>query len=88
MPQITRDSLLTLEAYARARPEFRKRVMAHKKHRTVSLGEHVTLIFEDELTIRYQIQEMLRAERIFEDDGIQSELDAYNRWLADLHRRS
>ena len=83
MAQITRDSLLTLEAYARARPEFRARVMAHKKHRTVALGEHVTLIFEDELTIRYQIQEMLRAERIFEDDGIQSELDAYNPLVPD-----
>ena len=74
---------MTLEAYARARPEFRRRVMAHKKHRTVSLGEHVTLIFEDELTIRYQIQEMLRAERIFEEDGIQSELDAYNPLIPD-----
>ena len=83
MAQITHDSLLTLEAYARARPEFRARVMAHKKHRTVALGEHVTLIFEDELTIRYQIQEMLRAERIFEDDGIQSELDAYNPLVPD-----
>jgi len=83
MAQITRDSLLTLEAYARSRPEFRKRVMAHKKHRAVSLGEHVTLIFEDELTIRYQIQEMLRAERIFEDEGIQSELDAYNPLVPD-----
>src|SRR6185295_16439613 len=83
MPQITRDSLMTLEAYSRARPEFRARVMAHKKHRTVGLGEHVTLIFEDELTIRYQIQEMLRAERIFEDEGIQGELDAYNPLVPD-----
>ena len=69
MAHITRDSLMTLEAYARARAEFRARVMAHKKHRTIALGEHVTLIFEDELTIRYQIQEMLRAERIFEESG-------------------
>jgi len=83
MAQITLDSLMTLEAYARARPAFRARVIAHKKHRTVSLGEHVTLIFEDELTIRYQIQEMLRAERIFEEDGIQSELDAYNPLVPD-----
>jgi hypothetical protein len=83
MAQITRDSLLTLEAYARARPEFRARVMAHKRHRTIALGEHVTLIFEDELTIRYQIQEMLRAERIFEDEGIQGELDAYNPLIPD-----
>ena len=74
---------MTLEAYAKARPEFRKRVMAHKKHRTVALGEHVTLIFEDELTIRYQIQEMLRAERIFEERGIQDELDAYNPLIPD-----
>jgi len=83
MAQITRDSLMTLEGYARARPQFRARVMAHKQHRTVALGEHVTLIFEDELTIRYQIQEMLRAERIFEEDGIQSELDAYNPLVPD-----
>lgn len=77
MPQITRESLMTLEAYARARPEFRTRVMAHKKNRTVYLGENVTLIFEDELTVRYQIQEMLRIEKTFEDAGIQDELDAY-----------
>ena len=78
MPQIRRDTLMTLEAYAKARNEFRARVMAHKRDRAVALGEHVTLIFEDELTIRYQIQEMLRAERIFEEAGIQEELDAYN----------
>jgi len=83
MPQITRESLMTLEAYAKARPEFRARVMAHKRPRTIALGEHVTLIFEDELTIRYQIQEMLRAERIFEDEGIQDELDAYNPLIPD-----
>lgn len=78
MPVITRDSLMSLEAYAKARPEFRARVMAHKKHRKVHLGKHVTLIFEDELTIRYQIQEMLRVERIFEEEGIADELAAYN----------
>ena len=83
MPRVTRESLLTLEAYAKARPEFRARVMAHKKNRVVHLGAHVTLIFEDELTIRYQIQEMLRIERIFEDDGIQGELDAYNPLVPD-----
>jgi hypothetical protein len=83
MPQISRDSLMSLEAYAKARREFRARVMAHKQNRTVQLGEHVTLIFEDELTIRYQIQEMLRAERIFEDAGIQGELDAYNPLVPD-----
>lgn len=74
---ITRDSLMTLEAYARAREEFRARVMSHKKNRKVHLGENVTLIFEDELTIRYQIQEMLRAEKIFDGEGIQEELKAY-----------
>jgi hypothetical protein len=83
MDKISRDSLLTLEAYARARKEFRARVIAHKKNRTVHLGEHVTLIFEDDLTIRYQVQEMLRVERIFEEDGIQHELDAYNPLIPD-----
>ncbi|HYC45918.1 MAG TPA: DUF3501 family protein [Burkholderiales bacterium] len=83
MPKITRDSLLTLEAYARGRNEFRARVMAHKKMRTVHVGDHVMLIFEDELTMRYQVQEMLRAERIFEDQGIQDELDAYNPLVPD-----
>jgi hypothetical protein len=83
MPQITRDSLMTLEAYAKARNEFRSRVMAHKKNRTLHLGGSVTLIFEDELTIRYQVQEMLRAERIFEEAGIQDELDAYNPLIPD-----
>ena len=78
MPTITRDSLMSLEAYAKGRPEFRRRVLAHKKLRTLHLGEHVTLLFEDELTIRYQIQEMLRIERTFEEEGIRDELDAYN----------
>src|SRR4051812_20288103 len=75
---ITRESLLSLEAYARERNTFRARVIDHKKRRTVHLGAHLTLQFEDELTIRYQVQEMLRIERIFEEDGIQHELDAYN----------
>ena len=83
MPRITRDSLMSLEYYAQARPEFRAKVMAHKKNRTLQLGEHVTLIFEDELTVRYQIQEMLRAERIFERDGIEEEIDAYNPLVPD-----
>ena len=83
MPYITRDSLMPLETYARERPQFRARVMAHKQDRTLHLGDHVTLIFEDELTIRYQIQEMLRAERIFEESGIQDELDAYNPLVPD-----
>jgi len=74
---------MSLEAYARARREFRERVLAHKKPRTVHLGEHVTLLFEDELTIRYQIQEMLRIERVFEDAGIDDELDAYNPLIPD-----
>jgi hypothetical protein len=78
MSAITRESLMTLEAYAKVRKEFRTNVMAHKKHRTVHLAGHVTLLFEDEMTMRYQIQEMLRAERIFEEAGIQAELDAYN----------
>jgi hypothetical protein len=83
VPPITHDSLLTLEAYAKARDDFRARVIAHKKQRTVPLGDHVTLIFEDELTVRYQIQEMLRVERIFEEAGIRDELDAYNPLVPD-----
>lgn len=74
---------MSLETYARERPQFRAKVMAHKKDRTIALGEHVTLLFEDELTIRYQVQEMLRVERIFEEDGIRDELDAYNPLIPD-----
>jgi hypothetical protein len=77
MAKIARDSLLSLEAYAKQRKDFRAKVLAHKKNRRVQLGDHLSLEFEDELTIRYQIQEMLRIERIFEEDGIQGELDAY-----------
>jgi len=80
---IKRDSLMSLETYARERPSFRAKVLEHKKNRTVRLGGHVTLQFEDELTIRYQVQEMLRIERIFEDEGIQGELDAYNPLIPD-----
>ena len=83
MPQIARESLLSLEAYAKARKEFRTKVLAHKRPRTVHVGAHVTLIFEDELTIRYQVQEMLRIEKIFEEDGIQDELAAYNPLVPD-----
>ena len=83
MPHISRDSLLTLEAYTKARDDFRKQVLAHKKPRAVHLGEHLTLLFEDELTIRYQIQEMLRAEKTYEEAGIQDELDAYNPLVPD-----
>jgi hypothetical protein len=83
MPAITRASLMSLEAYAKVRTEFRANVMAHKKNRRVHLGDHITLQFEDEMTMRYQIQEMLRAERIFEEDGIQEELDAYSPLVPD-----
>ena len=83
MAAITRDSLMTLETYARERNAFRARVLAHKRGRTVHLGDHVTLLFEDELTIRYQVQEMLRIEKTFEEAGIQEELDAYNPLVPD-----
>ena len=83
MAKITRDSLMTLEAYAKARKEFRTRVIQHKEHRRIAVGPHVTLHFEDELTMRYQVQEMLRAERIFEEEGIQEELDTYNALVPD-----
>ena len=83
MARIERGSLLPLEAYARERISFRARVIEHKKRRAVHLGEHVTLNFEDELTIRYQIQEMLRIERIFEEAGIEGELEAYNPLVPD-----
>ena len=83
MPQIKRESLMTLEAYAKARKEFRAKVIEHKKRRTVHFGEHVTLLFEDELTVRYQVQEMLRIERIFEEAGIEGELQAYNPLIPD-----
>ena len=74
---IARNSLLTLEAYARVRGDMRKRIIEHKKQRVVSLGNHLTFLFEDETTIRYQIQEMLHIEKIFDEDGIQGELAAY-----------
>lgn len=83
MPHITQETLMPLEKYAKARPEFRARVIAHKKDRMLQLGANVTLIFEDELTIRYQVQEMLRAERIFEEAGIIDELGAYNPLIPD-----
>jgi len=83
MAQIAPDSLLSLEVYARERNGYRSRVIAHKKLRTVHAGENVTLIFEDETTIRYQVQEMLRIERIFEAEGIRGELEAYNPLIPD-----
>ncbi|HWH49413.1 MAG TPA: DUF3501 family protein [Burkholderiales bacterium] len=83
MAAITAESLMSLEQYAKARKDFRAKVLAHKKNRTIQLGGHVTLVFEDELTMRYQIQEMLRVERIFEEEGIREELDAYNPLVPD-----
>ena len=74
---ITRDSLLTLEAYSKIRKSSKPQVIAHRKLRSVHLGEHITLQFEDERTIRRQIQEMLHIEKIFDEDGINSEIDAY-----------
>ena len=75
---LTAADLFSLEEYSRIRPEFREKAIAHKKERMVSLGDHVTLFFEDALTIKYQIQEMLRIEKAFEEDAIQDELNAYN----------
>jgi glycerol-3-phosphate dehydrogenase subunit C len=83
MAKLTHDKLMTLETYAKARNTFRAEVMAHKKHRQVHLGDHVTLLFEDELTMQYQVQEMLRLERIFEPEQIQDELDVYNPLIPD-----
>jgi Protein of unknown function (DUF3501) len=83
MPKLSPASLLTLEAYHQAREKFRAKVIAHKKSRTVHLGEHVTLLFEDELTMRYQVQEMLLAEKIFKEDAIQEEIEAYNPLIPD-----
>ena len=83
MQKLTREDLLTLEAYARERAAFRARVLEHKKARIVHVGAHVTLVFEDRLTIQYQVQEMLRVERIFEPAGITEELDAYNPLIPD-----
>ncbi|HXY05458.1 MAG TPA: DUF3501 family protein [Burkholderiaceae bacterium] len=83
MRPISPSSLLTLEAYAKQRGEFRRRVLEHKKNRIVHLGPHLTLIFEDETTIRYQVQEMLRIEKTFDEQGIRDELDAYNPLIPD-----
>lgn len=85
MKTVTRDSLLTLEAYAKVRNDFRNQVMAHKKPRKVALGENISLIFEDALTIRYQIQEMLFAERIFQEAEINHELETYTPLIPDGH---
>jgi hypothetical protein len=77
MTAITRDNLMTLEAYSKARKEWKPRIIAHRRLRSVALGEHVTVQFEDEQTVRYQIQEMLRIEKVFDADGIQNEIEAY-----------
>ena len=82
-PKLTRDDLYSLEKYSEIRPEFRAKVMAHKRDRKLEVGPNVTLHFEDRLVMQYQIQEMLRAERIYEADGIQEELDAYNPLIPD-----
>jgi len=83
MTTLTRNDLMSLELYAGERDSFRDKVMAHKQARRIGLGPHVTLYFEDRLTIQYQVQEMLRAEKIFEPESIQAELDAYNPLIPD-----
>jgi hypothetical protein len=85
MKKLTREDLFTLEDYAIRRADFRAQVMAHKKNRKLHIGPSATLYFEDRATIQYQVQEMLRAERIFEPAGIQEELDAYNPLIPDGH---
>jgi hypothetical protein len=83
MQKLTRDDLYSLEDYAQVRADFRAKVMAHKKSRQVPIGAHATLYFEDRLTMQYQVQEMLRVERIFEREGIEEELGAYNPLIPD-----
>jgi len=83
MSKLSRTDLLSLEDYAQGRNEFRARVMEHKKARRLPIGGHATLYFEDALTMQYQVQEMLRIERIFEPEGIQDELDVYNPLIPD-----
>lgn len=81
--KLKRDDLYSLEKYAEIRPEFRAQVMAHKRDRRLPIGPNVTLHFEDRMIMQYQIQEMLRAERIYEAEGIQEELDTYNPLIPD-----
>ncbi|WP_211245086.1 DUF3501 family protein [Sedimenticola selenatireducens] len=83
MSKLSHQDLYSLEEYSRIRPEFRAKVMEHKKDRRVAIGEHAALYFEDTLTMQYQVQEMLRIERIFEAEGIQDELDVYNPLIPD-----
>jgi hypothetical protein len=81
--KLTRDDLFSLEKYAEARPAFREKVLAHKRNRRLDLGTNAALYFEDRLTMHYQVQEMLRIERIFEAEGINEELEAYNPLIPD-----
>jgi len=83
MPKLKRSDLYTLEKYAEIRTEFRKKIIAHKEDRRVEIGEHLVLLFEDSLTMQYQIQEILKAEKIFEAAGIEEELEAYNPLIPD-----
>jgi hypothetical protein len=83
MPHLLPADLYSLEEYARIRPDFRQRVIEHKKNRRVAIGPNAALYFEDALTMQYQVQEMLRIERIFEPEGIQEELDVYNPLIPD-----
>ena len=83
MQKLNRDDLYSLEQYADARPDFRNRVLEHKRHRRIQVGPHAVFYFEDRLTIQYQVQEMLRVERIFEAEGIEEELEAYNPLIPD-----
>lgn len=83
MKKLVKDELYSLEEYSAMRPEYRTNVRAHKKNRIVCIGENVCLHFEDYLTMRYQVQEMLRAEKIFEADGINEEIETYNPLIPD-----
>lgn len=83
MNKLSKQDLYSLEDYSLKRPDFRQQVMAHKKNRVLKLGEHATLHFEDRFLMQYQIQEMLRAEKIFDAAGIQEEIDAYNPLIPD-----
>jgi Protein of unknown function (DUF3501) len=83
MEKLVVEDLMSLERYARERPAFRARLLEHKRNRKLAIGPNVTWSFEDRLTMQYQVQEMLRAERIFEPEGIREELDAYNPLIPD-----
>ena len=85
MNQLSRSDLWSLEEYAEERPAFRAKILEHKKSRQLPLGDHARLYFEDALTIKYQIQEMLRIEKVFEAEGISEELEAYNPLIPDGH---